>query len=237
MDGVHPRLAYLAMALAVERGPRPNWKWKPADNVATGTPGNLRAIWRLAARGRWAKWVVDDSKGPGWNLGTCYVALSSLLTLLLGVSLVTRALGWGDVGVPWSSMAIAVWLLLGFVGGFTFCRIQKKDIGETLVLITIGVLLPVPALHGVASELFTVVPRPGQYKLIAISPIIIHSALFFATPAGNLTHLLLGLITILVLLAAQRDLQTLTHPAVSSDATAKLVGLLHDFRQDSPRGP
>ncbi len=130
MDGVHPRLAYLAMALAVERGPRPNWNWKPADDIATGTPGNLRAIWLLAARGRWAKWVVDHSSGPL----NCYIPLTLLLTLLLGVSVVTRALGWGDVGVPWSSMAITVWLLLGLMAGFTFARLRKKvyGVGETL---------------------------------------------------------------------------------------------------------
>ncbi len=97
--------------------------------------------------------------------------------------------------------------------------------------------MPVLALYLIAREFSTALPRSGQYKLIEISFNVIHIALFIATPAGNLTHLLLGLLTICVLLGLQGALQTLTHPAVPSEATRKLVGSLHDFRQDSPRGP
>ncbi len=115
MDDVHPRLGYLAMALAVERGPRPDWDWKPADDIATGAVANLRAIWRLAGRPQWAQWMkwVDSSAIPNWNIVTVSIASSSLLSLLLGVSLATRALGWGDLGMH--SIVITIWFVFMFM--------------------------------------------------------------------------------------------------------------------------
>ena len=97
------RLGYLAFALAVERYGGQAWGWKPAQQIATGRPGTLRAIWRRAPRSRWAGWVRFAMEGdfPKLNLSTALVFTNGALSLLLLASVVSGFFGWGGLGVPW----------------------------------------------------------------------------------------------------------------------------------------
>lgn len=258
---LHPRLAFLGIALGVERRPRalrslrlelevrlmrevhPNqdahqdlFPWRTAE-ILSGTPGNLRTIWRLSARDQWVRWVGWAQSSPGdlrelfrirrHPLGLLFL-LSLALTQLFALSLATRALGLGDLGVPWAPTAISAWLLLGALAGFWVARFEDQDIGNTAAWVALGTAVPTLVVAESAARLTRIDWTTLSFAVFTG----ISFALFIATPAGNLTHLLLGLVTISALLLGLQAIETPTHPALPSAGTARLVRFLHQFRKD-----
>jgi len=114
------------------------------------------------------------------------------------------------------------------VAGFVLARITHQVIGGTLELTALGAAFPIAALDFIADELFRKVRGSNGNKVIATSDTAIYITLFVVTPAGNLTHLLLGLLPIVALLVLLQTIQSLTHPAVPSRATGELVRWLHE---------
>ena len=108
-------------------------------------------------------------------------------------------------------------------GRLYFSRIEGMDIGGTVRSTATGAVFPVLMFAIIAEERLRGVAGLAGDKLVVTCVAAITAVLFIATPAGNLTHLSLGVLSFVACLGLLSQFQNLTHPAVPSAATRTLV--------------
>lgn len=246
MEGVHPRLQYLACALAVERGEGSGWDWEPAEEIATGRPRTLRAVWRRASDARWGRWVGEQREFGPAIIGTAYFAFNALLTFLLGASTVSGLVGRGDLGVPWPPLVSLALLAIAAGAGALLWWLDKDP---PLEGVAAGAVFPVWLVFGLVSEGIARVieqdwrrrtvlrdDRAGIARSTLIASALCILPLLTLSP-GILLQVILYALLVLNPVFFLTVADFATSPLAPSDVTRKLFSLLRRDREDDPEAP
>lgn len=228
MDGVHPRLQYLACALAREREPSPGWDWAPAKDIATGRPGTLKAIWTRAGNPRWSKWVRQSRD----FISIVIMAANSLVSLLLMVSIITNLAGWGDLGIPWHPLFSASIIVGGLFAGVIESFIEKTK--PSLKDLTFWGLIPVLMITWVVTDAIAALvgeETGGRRSRLSVRiwigvALVLPLILLVGTPAGPVLQVPLFLLLVLNPLFGLLWADFATSPVVPSWTTHELFSRL-----------
>lgn len=228
MDGVHLRLQYLAYALAREQRQVLRRDRELARTIAAGRPRALRAIWRLAGKDRWARWVERSEVFPALNVGTAFVATNVMLTLQLLASVMGQLAGWGDLGIPWAPKSIGLFLGGGAV---TLVALERTQGNWTHAIWgAIIPLMPYAALVGsiisyVIGDNWVTRTRRSAYIMAIVGAVLPTVALVTTSTGMGIRSLLFALAVVNPIFLMAYSNQP-THPLSPSFGTVELLRLL-----------